>query len=53
MFQDLTNVLVKKMLNTRLADTQRGSAPAKFILTAKPVLTKLFFSDILKWLIVT
>jgi hypothetical protein len=42
----------KKMLNARVTDTQRSSAPAELILAAKPVLTELFFSDIVKRFIV-
>jgi len=42
----------EKMLNARVTDTQRSSTPAEFILTAKPVLTKLFFSDIIQRFIV-
>jgi hypothetical protein len=36
----------EKMLDTGVTDTQSRSTPAKFTLTAKPVLTKLFFADI-------
>jgi hypothetical protein len=41
----------KKMLNAGVTDTQCCGAPAEFILAAKPVLTGLFFSDIVKWFI--
>ncbi len=45
-------VLLKKMLDTRVTDTQCCGTPSELIPAAKPVLTELFFSDIVKRFIV-